>query len=63
MLIGYRNLDELAQRLKTFSFRVTKENVLKDVPPKIYTTRHVTLSTEQLQRLSINEEACIDSGQ
>jgi SNF2 family DNA or RNA helicase len=48
-VIGYRNLDELALRLKTFSFRVTKENVLKDVPPKIYTTRYVNLSTEQLQ--------------
>ena len=47
-VIGYRNLDELAQRLKAFSFRVTKENVLKDVPPKIYTTRYVNLSTEQL---------------
>jgi SNF2 family DNA or RNA helicase len=48
-VVGYRNLEELAQRLKTFSFRVTKENVLKDVPPKIYTTREVSLTTEQMQ--------------
>ena len=48
-VIGYRNLDELALRLRTFSFRVTKDKVLKDVPPKIYTTREVNLSTEQLQ--------------
>ncbi len=47
-IIGYRNLEELSNKLNTFSFRVTKDQAL-DLPPKIYTTRQVSLSTEQLQ--------------
>ena len=47
-IIGYRNLEELSNKLNTFSFRVTKDQAL-DLPPKVYTTRQVSLSTEQLQ--------------
>ena len=42
----YTNLDELEMKLKTFSFRVTKEDCL-DLPPKIYMFRDVHLSLEQ----------------
>jgi hypothetical protein len=62
-VIGYRNLEELAERIKTFSFRVTKENVLKDVPPKIYTTRQVKFIHRTNATLSVDEETRIDSGQ
>ena len=47
-IIGYRNLEELSMKLNNFSFRVTKDQAL-DLPDKIYTTREVSLSTEQLQ--------------
>jgi len=47
-IIGYRNLEELSNKLNNFSFRVTKEQAL-DLPPKVYTTRQVGLSPEQLQ--------------
>ena len=45
-VVGYRNLDELAERLKTFSVRLTSEEVL-DLPPRRYEVRHVELSDEQ----------------
>jgi len=42
----YTNLDELEMKLKTFSFRVTKDQCL-DLPPKVYMQRDVHLSLEQ----------------
>ncbi len=42
----YTNLDELDMKLKTFSFRVTKDQCL-DLPPKIYMFRDVHLNAEQ----------------
>ncbi len=42
----YTNLDELEMKLKTFSFRVTKDQCL-DLPPKVYMQRDVHLSPEQ----------------
>jgi len=42
----FKNLDELETKLKTFSYRVKKEDCL-DLPEKIYQKRHVDLSTEQ----------------
>lgn len=47
-IVGYRNLDELSEKLEGFSYRVTKDEAL-DLPDKIYTTREVSLSKEQLQ--------------
>jgi SNF2 family DNA or RNA helicase len=44
--IKYINLEELEQKLKTFSFRVTKEECL-DLPYKLYSRRNITLSEEQ----------------
>ncbi len=48
MIVGYRNLEELSEKLDKFSFRVTKEQAL-DLPDKIYTTRGVSLTDEQLE--------------
>lgn len=46
IVAGYRNLDELAQRLTTFSVRRTAEEVL-DLPDRRYEVRHVELTQEQ----------------
>tara|TARA_X000001316_G_C922405_1_gene37718 strand:- start:3008 stop:4477 length:1470 start_codon:yes stop_codon:yes gene_type:complete len=45
-IVGYRNLDELSQRLKTFSSRVLKEDCL-DLPDKSYGVRYVQMTPEQ----------------
>ena len=42
----FKNLDELAEQLKTFSYRVLKEECL-DLPEKIYMKREIELSPEQ----------------
>ena len=48
MVVGYRNLEELSDRLDAFSYRVTKEEAL-DLPDKIYVTREVPLTKDQIQ--------------
>lgn len=45
-VIGYQRLDELQEKLKRHSFRVTKEECL-DLPDKVYTKREVELTPEQ----------------
>lgn len=47
-VVGYRNLEELSTKLDTFSYRVTKDEAL-DLPEKIYTVRHVSLSDKQIE--------------
>ena len=42
----FKNLSELSDKLKGFSYRVLKEDCL-DLPPKIWTKRHITLTPEQ----------------
>lgn len=43
---GYKNIDELTQRLDDVSFRVTKKECL-DLPEKVYTRRFVAMAPEQ----------------
>ena len=45
-IVGYRNLDELSDRLKVFSSRVMKDDCL-DLPGKIYTQRTVVMTADQ----------------
>ena len=45
-VIGYKNLDELTDRIDQFSYRVLKKDCL-DLPEKTYTARYVTLTKEQ----------------
>lgn len=45
-IIGYKNMPELADKLRTFSSRVLKKDCL-DLPEKTYTARYVSLSPEQ----------------
>ena len=42
----FKNLDELSEKLKPFSFRILKEDCL-DLPPKIYMKRIIQLTDEQ----------------
>ena len=46
-LVGYRRLDELSEKLEKFSARILKRDCL-DLPDKIYMTRTVELSDEQV---------------
>lgn len=46
-LKGYKNVEELYHILKTISSRVTKDMVLKDLPPKVYRKLYFELSSEQ----------------
>ena len=44
---GYKNLDGLKERIAPISSRVRKEDVLPDLPPKIWQYRFVEMSSEQ----------------
>jgi len=46
VIIGYKNLGELSERLEPFSFRILKEDCL-DLPDYTYTKRIIQLSPEQ----------------
>jgi SNF2 family DNA or RNA helicase len=46
IVVGYRNLPELSEKLKPFSFRVLKDDCL-DLPPKTFMKRTIQLSEEQ----------------
>jgi SNF2 family DNA or RNA helicase len=48
IVVGYRNLDELSEKLKAFSYRVLKDECL-DLPKKTFMKRTVQLTTEQLK--------------
>ena len=47
-IVGYRNLEELSDKLTSFSYRVTKDEAL-DLPEKIYTIRYVGMTDEQIE--------------
>ena len=61
---GFRNLEDLAKIIDTFSYRVTKAECL-DLPPKVYTRREVELTKEQKKAYSElrDELATIVGGQ
>ena len=46
VVVGYQRLDELAESLKPFSYRVLKDDCL-DLPPKTYMKRVIQLTPEQ----------------
>lgn len=47
-VVGYKNLDELTNRLHSVMIRRTKEEVL-DLPPKVYLTEYVELSAKSMK--------------
>ena len=48
LVSGFKNLSELSDKLKPFSYRVLKEDCL-DLPDKIYMKRQINLSSDQLR--------------
>ena len=60
IVVGYKNLAELSEKLKPFSYRVLKDDCL-DLPPKTYMKRSITLTPEQqkvyqqMKRLALAE--------
>lgn len=67
--VGYRNLDDLRRRMDEMSYRVRKEECL-DLPPKIYTTRDVELTEDQVRiyremqknAIAILDQECAEKG-
>ena len=57
---SYQRLDELAEILKGFSYRVLKEDCL-DLPDKVYIKREVELSKEQKEAYSTMKSAALAS--
>ena len=63
-IVGYKNLEDLTDKIDQFTFRVLKKDCL-DLPEKIYTARYVTMTKEQERMYkSIRESALVmlDSG-
>jgi SNF2 family DNA or RNA helicase len=58
VVTGYQNLDELAELIAPYSYRVLLKDCY-DLPPKMYSIRHVRLTAEQ-QRMynDIKKYAC-----
>ena len=48
LVSGFRNLGELSEKLKPFSYRVLKEDCL-DLPDKIFMKRNIKLSADQFK--------------
>jgi SNF2 family DNA or RNA helicase len=46
MVVGYRNIDDLRDRIRPYSFRVLKDDCL-DLEPKVFMTRDVKHTKEQ----------------
>ena len=64
-VVGYRNLDELSDRIAQSSFRVLKKDCL-DLPEKTYTARYVSLTDEQFkmyEQLRTMAMTMLDSGE
>jgi SNF2 family DNA or RNA helicase len=45
-VVGFRHLEELTEKVDSFSYRVLKKDCL-DLPPKTYTVRYVSVTDEQ----------------
>ena len=57
-IVGFRNLSELTDKLHRFSYRVTKEQAL-DLPEKIYTTREVNLTSDQIKHYNSMKDSAV----
>jgi SNF2 family DNA or RNA helicase len=60
IVVGYRNLNELSEKLKPFSYRVLKDDCL-DLPKKTYMKRTVSLTTEQSKAYQQMKEMALAS--
>lgn len=60
-VLGYQNIDELMEIVKPFVFQVKKEDVLTDLPAKMFTKVEVELTKEQKELYAqIKKERCAD---
>ena len=57
-IVGFRNLEELTDKLYNFSYRVTKKQAL-DLPEKIYTTRQVNLTSDQIKHYNSMKDVAV----
>lgn len=57
-VVGFKNVPELAEEIKPFSYRVLKEDCL-DLPEKIFVRREFELSTEQRKAYAEMKEMAI----
>jgi len=57
-IVGFRNMDELQERLRKFSSRILKKDCL-DLPEKIFVTRSVELTPEQREAYDSLRLTCI----
>lgn len=48
-IVGYHHVDELVNAVKPYTFQCTKEEVLPNLPPKLYETRRIDLAPEQMK--------------
>ena len=63
-IVGYKNVEELTEKIDEFSFRVRKKDTL-DLPEKVYTVRYIQLTDDQATKYNdIRNEAMtlLDSG-
>ena len=58
IVVGYRNLAELSEKVKPFSHRVLKDDCL-DLPPKTYMKRTIQLTEEQKKVYKQMKEAAL----
>ena len=47
-IVGYKKIIEISQKIQPFFLRRLKQDVLKDLPDKIYQNKIITLSTEEM---------------
>jgi hypothetical protein len=57
IVVGYKNLAELSERIEKFSYRVLKEDCL-DLPDYTFMKRIIQLSPEQTKDILSNETNC-----
>ncbi len=48
-VVGYKNIDELMELIRPFTFQVTKEEAARELPDKVYLKRYVDLGKEQMK--------------
>jgi len=58
LVVSYRRLDELSNKLESFSYRVLKEDCL-DLPDKIYIRRTIELTEEQKKLYSTMKQMAL----
>tara|TARA_Y100001938_G_scaffold101917_1_gene139252 strand:- start:334 stop:1632 length:1299 start_codon:yes stop_codon:yes gene_type:complete len=60
IVVGYRNLDELSNKLKAFSYRVLKDECL-DLPKKTFMKRTINLTPDQSKAYTQMKELALAS--